>query len=92
MPSGRFVSSSRSSPSVSGALPFQIIETPVRSTPGSGFNIRALTMLKNAVLAAIPSASVVTATIVKPGVRRSCRHAYRNGLIGTAIGSGPAGL
>ena len=55
---------------VDAGLPFQTCETSTRrsgSGNGSGRSSTAFTMLKMALVAPIPSASVSTATSVKPG-------------------------
>jgi hypothetical protein len=44
---------------------------------GSDFNITWCTNVKIAVVAPIPSASVITAVLVNPGAFRNCRIAFR---------------
>jgi hypothetical protein len=44
---------------------------------GSDFNITWCTSVKIAVVAPIPSASVITAVLVNPGAFRNCRIAFR---------------
>ena len=64
--------------------PGALCQTPTSlsgSLKGRGFNRTPFTTLKMALLAAIPTASVVTATIVNTGVRTNLRMTQRNWLL-----------
>jgi hypothetical protein len=57
------------------AVADEIVTRRSGSGTGSGRSSRLFTMLKMAVFAPIPSASMTQATVVKPGLRRSARMA-----------------